>query len=70
MSSIYLIFICLLAGYLLKKFKVVNVDAFKTLNSLVIYFALPALTLYFIPKIELTSELLFPILMPWVNIGL
>ncbi|MGI9526570.1 MAG: AEC family transporter [Weeksellaceae bacterium] len=68
MSSILLIFLCLLIGYLLKRFGVVEANGFKILNILVIYVALPALTLLYIPQITVDSELLYPILMPWINI--
>lgn len=68
MASLILIFICLLIGYLLKKLHVVADNGFKVLNTLVIYVALPALTLQYIPNIEIKADLIFPILMPWINI--
>ena len=70
MASILLIFICLLIGYLLTRFHLVEANSFKILNTLIIYVALPAITLQYIPKIEINSELIFPILMPWINIAL
>ena len=68
MASIALIFICLLIGFLFKKFKLVGPNSFKALNTLVVYVALPALTLQYIPNIEIKADLIFPILMPWINI--
>lgn len=68
MASILLIFICLLIGYLLKRYHLVAANGFKILNTLIIYVALPALTLQYIPNIEINSDLIFPILMPWINI--
>lgn len=68
MASILLIFICLLAGYLLKRYHLVEANSFKVINVLVIYVALPALTLVYIPSIKINSDLIFPILMPWLNI--
>lgn len=68
MASIYLIFICLFVGYALKRFHLVESNRFKVLNTLVIYVGLPALTLHFIPKVELNPELIYPIMMPWLNI--
>lgn len=70
MSNILLIFVCLISGYLLKKYRVVNSTAFKTLNHVIIYFSLPALTLYFIPKIEIHFSLLYAVVAPWINFGL
>ncbi len=43
-------------------------NSFKALNTLVVYVALPALTLQYIPNIEIKADLIFPILMPWINI--
>ncbi len=70
MASILLIFICLLIGYLLKRYHLVEAHSFKALNVLIIYVALPALTLQYIPNIEINTDLFFPILMPWINIAL
>lgn len=70
MASILLIFICLLVGYLLKRYHLVEANSFKTLNVLVIYVALPALTLQYIPNIVINTDLILPILMPWINIVL
>lgn len=68
MASILLLFICLLIGYSLKRYHLVRANSFETLNTLIIYVALPALTLQYIPNIEINSDLIFPILMPWINI--
>lgn len=68
MASILLIFICLLAGYLLKRYHLVEANSFKAINVLVIYIALPALTLQYIPTIRINTDLILPILMPWINI--
>lgn len=70
MASILLIFICLLAGYLLKRYHLVEANSFKAINVLVIYVALPALTLQYIPTIRINTDLILPILMPWINITL
>lgn len=68
MASILLIFICLLVGFLLTKYHFVEVNSYKVLNTLIIYVALPALTLQYIPNIVISSDLIFPILMPWINV--
>ena len=70
MASILLIFICLLVGYLLKRYHLVAANSFKSLNTLIIYVALPALTLQYIPNIKINTNLILPILMPWLNIVL
>ncbi len=68
MASILLIFICLLVGYLLKRYEFVEAYSFRSFNTLIIYVALPALTLQYIPNIEINTDLILPILMPWLNI--
>lgn len=68
MPSIYLIFICLFIGYILRRYNLVEANGFKILNILIIYVALPALTVHYIPNIEINANLVYPILMPWLNI--
>ena len=70
MASIILLFICLFIGFLLKRYRLVEPNSFNALNTLIIYVALPALTLQYIPTIEINSDLIYPILMPWINIVL
>lgn len=70
MASILLLFICLFVGYLLRRYHLLEADSFKALNTLVIYVALPALTLQYIPNIEINTDLIFPIAMPWINVTL
>lgn len=67
MENIILIFICLLIGFLLQKTKSFPEDSHKVLNQFVIYISLPALALYYIPKIEISTELLFPIAVAWLG---
>ena len=68
MASILLLFICLLIGYLLKRYRLVGANSFEVLNTLIIYVALPALTLQYIPNITINIDLIFPVLMAWINI--
>ena len=68
MAPILLLFICLLVGYLLKRNRFVGSNSFETLNTLIIYVALPALTLQYIPNIAISIDLIFPVLMAWINI--
>ncbi|TDE29890.1 AEC family transporter [Flavobacterium ranwuense] len=68
MSNFILIFVFLFLGIVLqnvKAFPVVNV--YKLLNKFVIYICLPALALYYIPKIEWNNKLLYPIGVTWIG---
>lgn len=70
MINILLIFIYLFIGLVLQRVKWVPADAFKVLNKIVIYICLPALALYFIPKIHWNNQLLFPIGVAWIGFAL
>jgi predicted permease len=67
MDNILLIFICLLAGVGLQYVKAIPANAHVALNQFVIYIALPAMALYYIPKITLSSKLLFPLGVAWIG---
>jgi predicted permease len=67
MYNIILIFICLSIGLLLQKVKRLPANTFKRLNYVVIYFCLPSLALFYIPKIELDTKLLYPIAVTWIS---
>lgn len=67
MSNFILIFVFISAGLILQNIKGFPVHIYKTLNKIVIYLCLPALALYFIPKIEWSTELLFPIGAAWIS---
>lgn len=67
MYNIILIFICLSIGLLLQKVKRLPVNIYKRLNYIVIYFCLPSLALFYIPKIELDVKLLYPIAVTWIS---
>lgn len=66
MSDLLLIPVCIAAGMLLVRLKAFPEHSYKTINSLIIYFTLPALTLYYIPQIEIKNELVFPALIIWI----
>lgn len=70
MENILLIFICMLLGLLLKRVKDFPVLSYKTLNQFVIYIALPSIALYYIPKLEISSKLLFPLGVAWLGFAL
>jgi predicted permease len=67
MDSIILIFICLFAGLGLQHVKAVPANAHTALNQFVIYISLPALSLYYIPKIEINAGLLYPVGVAWIG---
>lgn len=66
MNNFILIFFFLALGLLLQKIKGFPSDIYKVLNKIVIYVCLPAITLYHIPKIKWSNELLFPIGAAWI----
>lgn len=67
MSNFILIFVFITVGLILQNIKGFPVHIYKTLNKIVIYLCLPALALYFIPKIKWSTELLFPIGAAWIS---
>nr|WP_322624382.1 AEC family transporter [uncultured Flavobacterium sp.] len=67
MDSIILIVICMLAGVLLRRQNIVPLNAHVTLNQFAIYLLLPALSLYYIPKIHITDKLLYPVGVGWFS---
>lgn len=67
MENIILIFICLLLGIFLQRIKDFPVNSHKALNQFVIYISLPALALYYIPKIALSYQLVFPMAVAWIG---
>jgi len=65
MDSIILIFICLLAGLAMQKIKAIPANAHVALNQFAIYLLLPALSLYYIPKIQISEKIFFPVAVGW-----
>ncbi len=64
MSHFAVIIICLLAGVLLARFKVVGENGVKGVNAWVFYVALPALSLRFVPEIDWSLNVLFLMISP------
>lgn len=54
-------------GIVLQKLRRFPTNAYKILNYVVIYICLPALALYYIPKIEWDNNLLYPIGVTWIG---
>ncbi len=67
MDSIILLFLCLILGYGLQFVTAFPKNAHLTLNQFVIYISLPALALFYIPKIEINSQLLYPLGIAWLG---
>ena len=70
MDNIILIFICLFTGVAFQYVKAFPKNMHVSLNQFVIYVSLPALALYYIPKIEISTSLLYPLGIAWLGFGL
>lgn len=66
MDSLILLLLCLFVGFGLKRVPTFPKNGYLALNQFVIYVALPALALYYIPKIEISSQLWYPIGVAWL----
>jgi len=66
MEQVLPFLILLVAGQVMRRIPGFPVDTDRSLNLYVIYVALPALVLVQVPKLVLSSELLAPLLMPWL----
>ena len=66
MDKILLILICIVAGLIITRFKILPHDSFKTLNELLINFFMPALILVQITELKFDKKFLFPILVAWI----
>ena len=66
MSDLLLIPVCIIAGNLLSRLKAFPENTSKVINTIIIYVCLPALTLYYIPQIELKKDLFFPAIIIWL----
>jgi len=70
MSNLILLFVCLFLGFFLRKTNLFPENGHLALNSFVINISLSALSLYYIPKIILSFEVIFPVAVGWLNIFL
>ncbi|HEX2627581.1 MAG TPA: AEC family transporter [Chitinophagaceae bacterium] len=64
MSNFILIAICILSGMILRRSKLLPGDAHKGINAWIIYLALPAVSFKYLPHIQWSDSLLFPVLGP------
>lgn len=65
MSNIVLLFVCLLTGMALRWFGRAPENGHASINAYIVHVALPALILSHLHGTELSSDLVWPILMPW-----
>jgi len=63
-THFFLIIICISAGILLSRLRLLPTDAHKGVNAWVINIALPALSLRFVPEIQWDGQLLLPMIGP------
>lgn len=64
MTNFLLIAVCLTAGWLLKRNKLVPSDGYKTINAWLIYLALPAVSFKYLPKIVWSRDMILPAMAP------
>ncbi|MGB9697557.1 MAG: AEC family transporter [Ignavibacteria bacterium] len=70
MGDLLIIPFCLVVGYILRKTNLFPAESYKILNSILIYICLPALTLLYIPEIDINTNLLFPTITCWLMFGI
>lgn len=70
MEHLLLLVSCLLIGLVLKRIPPFSDWGANILNQFVIFVSLPALALYYIPKLELGWKLLLPLGVAWIGFGL
>src|SRR5262245_2495103 len=66
MANVILLVACFLIGILLKRSKRLPENAHAAWNGFFIHVSLPALTLIYVHDLKLSTELLFPVAMPWI----
>jgi len=70
MSSIILLFLCLFIGILIQRINSFPKNTPVVLNQYILFVALPAMALHYLPKIQLSWELLLPASVAWITFGL
>lgn len=70
MSSILLLFLCLFIGIAIQRVKNFPTNTATVLNQYILYVALPAMALHYLPKIQLSWDLLLPASVAWIAFGL
>lgn len=62
MINFVLIGVCILCGMIFKATKSIHPDAHKGINTWILYLALPAVSFKYLPKVQWSLEMMFPIL--------
>lgn len=70
MANFLILMGCLLAGIALRRFVRVPENAHVTLNAIIIHVSLPAISLRVMHNFVFTTEVIGPVLMPWLLFGL
>ncbi len=70
MSSILLLFLCLFIGIGIQRINNFPKNTAVVLNQYILFVALPAMALYYLPKITLSWDLLLPASVAWIAFGL
>ena len=66
MSNILLLFVCLIAGVLIRKFRFLPENSHQVINDIILYICLPALALLYIPQIKINSNIYYPLAVTWI----
>ncbi|MEJ7827278.1 MAG: AEC family transporter, partial [Segetibacter sp.] len=66
MDKVLLILFCITAGLLLRRFKILPENSYKTVNELLVNFFMPALILLQITELRFSNKYIFPILVAWI----
>ena len=61
-----LIALCLSAGWILRRTNMLGDDAHTSINAWILYIALPAVALHYIPAIHWSAEVILPLVMPLI----
>jgi predicted permease len=66
LDKVILILFCIVAGLLLRRFKIVPADSYQTLNELLVNFFMPALIIWQITTLQFERKFILPILVAWI----
>lgn len=67
MDNIILLFLCLILGVIFQRVKHFPKNTPVALNQFVLYVSIPAMALYYIPKIKIDTSLLYPMGIAWLG---
>lgn len=70
MDSIILLFLCLFLGILIRRLSNFPPNTHTVLNQYILYIALPAMALFYMPEIKVSWSLIYPAAVAWIGFGL